>query len=308
MNKDSDYLCIFRSKFDVMRRLDPIGIKELINAMYSFLEGEEIQPFTDPRAEAIWWTWELEFKASNKKRAEIRKRRSEAGFIGGKQNQANASKTKQNEANVSKMKQTEANENEKTFASIVQANVSKPKQTEANENGKIFASSVQAKSSYTDTDTDTDTDNEERENIKRDFSEEEVLELAKLPDICLSEDEARKFYCHYAQQNWLRANGQRITNLALALRSWKMKKGMFDTPQYNHSETSKEEFESYLREKYRDALIQPIEYSQTRRDVEEMLSMSIDEQRQTFEWKEYQADKNRKYTLANRIYAKFQRN
>lgn len=60
------------------------------------------------------------------------------------------------------------------------------------------------------------------------FSLAEVLEIASLPDVALSEAEARKFFDFYAAQDWVRSNGQRITSLAPAMRSWKRNKGKFD--------------------------------------------------------------------------------
>lgn len=60
------------------------------------------------------------------------------------------------------------------------------------------------------------------------FSIEEVLEIASLPDVALSEADARKFFDFYAAQDWVRSNGQRITSLAPAMRSWKRNKGKFD--------------------------------------------------------------------------------
>lgn len=56
----------------------------------------------------------------------------------------------------------------------------------------------------------------------------EVLEIASLPDVALSEEEARKFFDFYAAQDWVRSNGQRITSLAHAMRSWKRNEGKFD--------------------------------------------------------------------------------
>lgn len=60
------------------------------------------------------------------------------------------------------------------------------------------------------------------------FSIDEVLEIASLPDVALSEADARKFFDFYAAQDWVRSNGQRITSLAPAMRSWKRNKGKFD--------------------------------------------------------------------------------
>lgn len=60
------------------------------------------------------------------------------------------------------------------------------------------------------------------------FSIDEVLEIASLPDVALSEADARKFFDFYAAQGWVRSNGQRITSLAPAMRSWKRNKGKFD--------------------------------------------------------------------------------
>lgn len=60
------------------------------------------------------------------------------------------------------------------------------------------------------------------------FSLAEVLEIASLPDVALSEADARKFFDFYAAQDWVRSNGQRITSLAPAMRSWKRNKGKFD--------------------------------------------------------------------------------
>lgn len=60
------------------------------------------------------------------------------------------------------------------------------------------------------------------------FSLAEVLEISGLPDVALSEADARKFFDFYAAQGWVRSNGQRITSLAPAMRSWKRNKGKFD--------------------------------------------------------------------------------
>lgn len=60
------------------------------------------------------------------------------------------------------------------------------------------------------------------------FSLAEVLEIASLPDVALGEADARKFFDFYAAQDWVRSNGQRITSLAPAMRSWKRNKGKFD--------------------------------------------------------------------------------
>lgn len=57
---------------------------------------------------------------------------------------------------------------------------------------------------------------------------EQVRNIASLPDVALSEVDARKFFDFYAAQGWVRSNGQRLTSLAPAMRTWKRNKGKFD--------------------------------------------------------------------------------
>lgn len=65
------------------------------------------------------------------------------------------------------------------------------------------------------------------------FSLEEVLEAAKLPDVAVSEAEARKFFDHYNGE-WTYGNGKPITCLATALRRWKGKQEQFQQKGRNH--------------------------------------------------------------------------
>lgn len=65
------------------------------------------------------------------------------------------------------------------------------------------------------------------------FTREQVLEAARLPDVAVSEAEARKFFDHYNGE-WTYGNGKPITCLATALRRWKGKQEQFQQKGRNH--------------------------------------------------------------------------
>lgn len=84
------------------------------------------------------------------------------------------------------------------------------------------------------TDTDTDTDSDKRKNIDKkensDFSLDDFLEAAKLPDVAVKPEQARECFDFYAAQGFLKSNGQPITAIAPLLRAWKRREGMFTHP------------------------------------------------------------------------------
>ena len=185
MSRTRDYLCMFRSKFDVMLKLSDIGLREITQAMYDFLEGKE-PVFSDLQAQALWWSWSLEFSAQEKKAEEISERKKRSGKLGGR---------------------PKKDETENQMLS---------------EKPNAFLKSY----TDTDTDTDTENIIIENNNIKESYpTKEKILQLAKDPSVALSPEEAEKFFDHYTAQSWTRSNGQAIANTSPALismlRMWK---------------------------------------------------------------------------------------
>ena len=203
MSRTRDYLCMFRSKFDVMLKLSDVGLREITQAMFDFLEGEE-PVFSDLQAQALWWSWSLEFSAQEKKAEEISERKKRSGKLGGR---------------------PKKDETENQMLS------EKPNAFFENQKNQMLSEKPNAfLKSYTDTDTDTDTDKEniiiENNNIKENYpTKEKILQLAKDPSVALPPEEAEKFFDHYTAQSWTRSNGQAIPNTSPALismlRMWK---------------------------------------------------------------------------------------
>ena len=57
-------------------------------------------------------------------------------------------------------------------------------------------------------------------------SEEEILHLAKNPEINLPEIEARKFFCHYSLTGWKYGKGKHVItlqNIRIAMQGWKLR-------------------------------------------------------------------------------------
>ena len=69
----------------------------------------------------------------------------------------------------------------------------------------------------------------EKERTK-DFSLDDFLEAAKLPDVAVKPEQARECFDFYAAQGFLKSNGQPITAIAPLLRAWKRREGMFTHP------------------------------------------------------------------------------
>ena len=211
--RNRDYLCLFRSKFDVMLKLSDAGLREMNQAFFDFLEERE-PTFKDAQAQALWWAWSLEFQSQEKQAKDFSEIQREKGKRGGLKS---ASLRQANQATAS-------------FASNVQASNSSASNFQAES----------SKSSLTDTVTvtDTDTNNIKEKNIIKKENEptrEEILEIAKDPSVSISEDEANHFYDHYTAQGWLRSNGQPIENTKQALfamlRIWKRNSGNFNLTQ-----------------------------------------------------------------------------
>lgn len=191
MSKERDYLCLFRSKFEVMMKLSDAGLREIVGAMYAFLDGKKIV-FTDAQAQALWWTWELEFEAANKKYAEIVERRKEAGRLGGFKKQENLA----NLANASKCQQM----------------LAKP-----------------SKSSYTDTDTDTDNKEEIYKEEKETATAKPTRTRFRAPTLeevsayiaekGLKAVEAIDFYEYYESKGWKVGNAP-MKSWQMALNRW----------------------------------------------------------------------------------------
>ena len=214
--KERDYLCLFRSKFDVMLKLSDIGLREITQAMYDFLEGKE-PVFSDLQAQALWWSWSLEFntaKENYKNKCEKNKQRARERW-------------EQNKVGIEKMP-THAFACERI-------------PTHANAYTGIEKMPTHTNDAYTDTDTDTDTETEtdnifiENKNIYNNApTKDKILKLAKDPSVALPPEEAEKFYDHYTAQSWTRSNGQPIANtpqaLVSMLRMWKSNSGNFNKP------------------------------------------------------------------------------
>ena len=203
--KERDYLCLFRSKFDVMLKLSDIGLREITQAMFDFLEDKE-PVFSDLQAQALWWSWSLEFntaKENYKNKCEKNKQRARERW-------------EQNKVGTENMP-THANACERI-------------PTHANAYTGIENMPTHTNDAYTDTDTDTETETDnifiENKNIYNNApTKEKILQLAKDPSVALSPEEAEKFFDHYTAQSWTRSNGQAIANnspaLISMLRMWK---------------------------------------------------------------------------------------
>ena len=212
--RQRDYLCMFRSKFDVMLKLSDAGLREITQAMFDYLEEKE-PVFTDVQAQALWWSWSLEFKAQEKKAEEVSERKKRNGKLGGRPKKDEIEK---------QMVSEKANgffENQK-------------KQMVSEKANGFLKSYTDNSIQYTETDTETENIVIENNNIKGTPTLDDVLKFAKDPSVALSQEEARKFYDHYTAQSWLRSNGQQIPNnapaLICALRIWKSNQGKFDKP------------------------------------------------------------------------------
>lgn len=203
--KERDYLCLFRSKFDVMLKLSDIGLREMTQAMYDFLEGKN-PVFSDSQAQALWWTWSLEFntaKENYKNKCEKNKQRARERW-------------EQNKVGTENMP--------------THANACQRIPTHANAYTGIENMPTHTNDAYTETETETETETDnifiENKNIYNNApTKEKILQLAKDPSVALSPEEAEKFFDHYTAQSWTRSNGQAIANtppaLISMLRMWK---------------------------------------------------------------------------------------
>jgi hypothetical protein len=218
-----DYLCLYRSKIETMLELSDVGMRELIQAMFDYLEERE-QNFTDGEARILWRYWTKEFNAQEIKAQGFSKKQSERGKLGGQKSvETRRKRNEENEANASNFKRTL--QNEASASNLSQrfndeANASNVKPNEAN------ASNL----SQTDTDTDTEAVSDI---LYIAPTLERIFSLAKNPDVSISEEEARNFYDHYTAQDWKRSNGQYLPNkdsaLVSAMRLWRRNIGKFDS-------------------------------------------------------------------------------